>query len=44
MNGNIVALCGVDLDDNIARHNNASLKYPRVLIKPLPCTCYGYGK
>lgn len=43
MNGNIVALCGTDLDEDISTEEKETLKYPMVMIKPPLCTCYGYG-
>ncbi|XP_001607103.1 polynucleotide 5'-hydroxyl-kinase NOL9 [Nasonia vitripennis] len=43
MNGNIVALCGIDLDDDSSDTDKESLTYPKVVIKPPPSTCYGYG-
>ncbi|XP_014208497.1 polynucleotide 5'-hydroxyl-kinase NOL9 [Copidosoma floridanum] len=42
MNGNLVALCGIDLDDDTSQKSRECLKYPMVLIKPPPCTCYGF--
>lgn len=43
MNGNIVALCGVDLPETFGNEtfNN---EYPLVIQKPPACTCYGFGK
>ncbi|XP_058794759.1 polynucleotide 5'-hydroxyl-kinase NOL9 isoform X2 [Phymastichus coffea] len=43
MNGNIVALCGTDLDDETSEEIKETLNYPMVIIKPPSCTCYGYG-
>ncbi|KAJ8667725.1 hypothetical protein QAD02_009388 [Eretmocerus hayati] len=43
MNGNIVTLCGVDLDDETSQAERESLKYPMVVIRPPLCTCYGFG-
>lgn len=43
MNGNIVALCGIDIDDNTSVQDREALKYPMVLIKPPLCTFYGLG-
>lgn len=43
MNGNIIALCGIDLDDNTSKADREVLKYPMVVIKPPLCTLYGLG-
>ena len=44
INGNIVALCGIDLEANSTTADKENLNYPLVVIKPPACTCYGYGK
>lgn len=43
MNGNIVSLCGIDLDDETSKADREALKYPMVVIKPPPSTFYGLG-
>ncbi|XP_011502161.1 PREDICTED: polynucleotide 5'-hydroxyl-kinase NOL9 [Ceratosolen solmsi marchali] len=43
MNGNIIALCGVDLDNYTSTNYKNSSIYPKVLMEPPPYTCYGYG-
>ena len=46
MNGNIVAMCGID--DESTRESkdveNVNVSYPRVLVRPPLATCYGFGK
>ncbi|KAG7207014.1 hypothetical protein KM043_000903 [Ampulex compressa] len=42
VNGNIVALCGIDLADDISEESSG-VAYPRVLTNSPLCTCYGFG-
>ncbi|XP_043279847.1 polynucleotide 5'-hydroxyl-kinase NOL9 [Venturia canescens] len=45
MNGNIVALCGVNMESLVPKNleDNLEGSYPRVLIRPPLSTCYGFG-
>ncbi|XP_057324389.1 polynucleotide 5'-hydroxyl-kinase NOL9-like [Microplitis mediator] len=41
INGNIVALSGIDLDDE--QCNTEKVSYPKVLVRAPVATCYGFG-
>lgn len=44
INGNIVALCGIDLSEESQRQSE-NISNLRVLMQKSPlCTCYGFGK
>ncbi|XP_026671327.1 polynucleotide 5'-hydroxyl-kinase NOL9 isoform X2 [Ceratina calcarata] len=42
VNGNIVALCGIDINDSCLTESQA-ISGPRVLNRPPLCNCYGFG-
>ncbi|CAL7937251.1 unnamed protein product [Xylocopa violacea] len=43
VNGNIVALCGIDLDNNESSNSASTTSGPRVLNRLPLCACYGFG-
>lgn len=45
MNGNIVALCGVDMEptEDANSEENVTVGYPTVLTRSPLATCYGFG-
>lgn len=43
VNGNIVALCGIDMNNNEWQEGE-SIAGPRILNRSPLCACYGFGK
>lgn len=43
INGNIVALCGIDIQDDDPQRNEAT-SGPRILDRLPLCPCYGFGE
>lgn len=44
INGNIVALCGIDREVDDESQDVQDTSSPRVLDRSSPCVCYGFGE